>query len=177
MLNLKCQFWYLPQRASLARVGSHIVVNSEDLKTTHSRYWCIYMLWFIQSVNKVWNYKSNTGLTFCCGKFLSNLTASLQATAESPMLNWCWLVYDVTILDREERWFERGVLEAIWERIEQPFPQQTRQGSDFNFLTFETNHWMTSLADYHVIYQSIPIQHRTLCGRFEKHPTQGECKF
>ena len=24
MLNLKCQFRYLPQRASLARVGSHI---------------------------------------------------------------------------------------------------------------------------------------------------------
>ena len=24
MLNLKCQFWYLPQRASLARVGSHM---------------------------------------------------------------------------------------------------------------------------------------------------------
>ena len=24
MLNLKCSFWYLPQRASLARVGSHL---------------------------------------------------------------------------------------------------------------------------------------------------------
>ena len=30
------------------------------------------------------------------------------------------------------------------------FPQQTRGGgSDFNFLTLGTNHWMTSLADYH----------------------------
>ena len=27
---------------------------------------------------------------------------------------------DVIILDREERWFERGVREAIWERVEQP---------------------------------------------------------
>ena len=27
---------------------------------------------------------------------------------------------DVVILDREERWFERGVLGAIWERIEKP---------------------------------------------------------
>ena len=25
MLNLKCQFWYLPQRASLAHVGSHLI--------------------------------------------------------------------------------------------------------------------------------------------------------
>ena len=28
MLNLKCQFWYLPQRASLARVGSHMSLPS-----------------------------------------------------------------------------------------------------------------------------------------------------
>ena len=27
---------------------------------------------------------------------------------------------DVVILDREERWFERGVREAIWERVEKP---------------------------------------------------------
>ena len=27
---------------------------------------------------------------------------------------------DVIILDREERWFERGVREAIWERVEKP---------------------------------------------------------
>ena len=27
---------------------------------------------------------------------------------------------DVVILDREDRWFERGVREAIWERVEQP---------------------------------------------------------
>ncbi len=27
---------------------------------------------------------------------------------------------DVVILDREERWHERGVKEAIWERIEEP---------------------------------------------------------
>ncbi len=27
---------------------------------------------------------------------------------------------DVTILDREDRWFERGVKESIWERIERP---------------------------------------------------------
>ena len=27
---------------------------------------------------------------------------------------------DVIILDREERWFERGVKEAIWERVERP---------------------------------------------------------
>ena len=25
MLNLKCQFWYRPQRASLARIGSQIM--------------------------------------------------------------------------------------------------------------------------------------------------------
>ena len=62
---------------------------------TKFKYWC--MLWFIQSVIKVWNYKSNTGLTFCCGKFWSNLIGLLQATAESPMLNWYWLVDDVII--------------------------------------------------------------------------------
>ena len=28
MLNLKCQFWYLPQRASLAHVGSHLFIHS-----------------------------------------------------------------------------------------------------------------------------------------------------
>ena len=28
---------------------------------------------------------------------------------------------DVVILDREERWFERGVREAIWKRVEKPF--------------------------------------------------------
>ena len=27
---------------------------------------------------------------------------------------------DVVILDRDDRWFERGVKEAAWERIEQP---------------------------------------------------------
>ncbi len=27
---------------------------------------------------------------------------------------------DVIILDRESRWYERGVREAIWERVEQP---------------------------------------------------------
>ena len=27
---------------------------------------------------------------------------------------------DVVILDRESRWFERGVKEAIWERVERP---------------------------------------------------------
>ena len=27
---------------------------------------------------------------------------------------------EVQILDKEERWFERGVRESIWERVEQP---------------------------------------------------------
>ena len=27
---------------------------------------------------------------------------------------------DVVILDREGRWFERGIKEAVWERIEKP---------------------------------------------------------
>ena len=27
---------------------------------------------------------------------------------------------EVVILDKEDRWFERGVREAIWERVEQP---------------------------------------------------------
>jgi uncharacterized FlaG/YvyC family protein len=27
---------------------------------------------------------------------------------------------DVIVLDKEERWFERGVREALWERVEQP---------------------------------------------------------
>ena len=27
---------------------------------------------------------------------------------------------DVVILDREDRWFERGVKEAVWERVEEP---------------------------------------------------------
>ena len=31
MLNLKGQFWYLPQRASLARVGSHMQTKVTDL--------------------------------------------------------------------------------------------------------------------------------------------------
>ena len=30
MLNLKCQFWYLPQRASLAHVGSHFSFTSAE---------------------------------------------------------------------------------------------------------------------------------------------------
>ena len=30
MLNLKCQFWYLPQGASLARIGSHIIIKKEE---------------------------------------------------------------------------------------------------------------------------------------------------
>ena len=29
-------------------------------------------------------------------------------------------IKDVTIMDREENWFERGVREAIWERVEKP---------------------------------------------------------
>ena len=29
-------------------------------------------------------------------------------------------IKDVTILDREDRWFERGVKESVWERIENP---------------------------------------------------------
>ena len=41
-------------------------------------------------------------------------------------------------------------------------------GSDFNFLTLGTNHWMMSLADCHIINQSIPIQHRTLCSHLKK---------
>ena len=30
-----------------------------------------------------------------------------------------WIL-GVIVLDREERWFERGVREAIWEQMEQP---------------------------------------------------------
>ena len=30
-------------------------------------------------------------------------------------------VNDVTILDREENWFERGVNEAVWDRTKNPF--------------------------------------------------------
>ena len=37
-------------------------------------------------------------------------------------------------LDKEEKWFERGVKEAIWERIEKPFTQQER-GPPFPALT------------------------------------------
>ena len=35
MLNLKCQFWYLPQRASLGRFGSQIIGAYLMFKNTH----------------------------------------------------------------------------------------------------------------------------------------------
>ena len=59
---------------------------------------------------------------FCCGKFSSNLIGLLQATAESPMLNWYW--------------------EAIWERIEQPSLNK-RGGLRFQL----SNTWNQSLND------------------------------
>ena len=46
---------------------------------------------------------------------------------------------EVIILEREERWFGRGVREVIWERIEQQSLNK-RGGSGFNFLTLGTNH-------------------------------------
>ena len=46
---------------------------------------------------------------------------------------------DVIILDREERWFERGVREAIWERVEKPSLNK-RGASDSSCHTFGTNH-------------------------------------
>ena len=49
---------------------------------------------------------------------------------------------EVIVLDREERWFERGVREAIWERIEQP--SLNKQGG----LRFQlSNTWNQSLND------------------------------
>ena len=47
-------------------------------------------------------------------------------------------------------------------------PSAGEGGSDFGFLTLGASRWMASLAGYHVIYQSIPIQHRTLCSRLKK---------
>ena len=49
---------------------------------------------------------------------------------------------EVIILDREERWFERGVWEAIWERIEQPSLNK-RGGLRFQL----SNTWNQSLND------------------------------
>lgn len=48
---------------------------------------------------------------------------------------------DVVILDREERWFERGVREAIWERVEKP--SLNKRGG----LRFQLSHaWNQSIA-------------------------------
>ena len=49
---------------------------------------------------------------------------------------------DVTILDREERWFERGVREAIWERVEKP--SLNKRGG----LRFQLSHaWDSSIIN------------------------------
>ena len=48
---------------------------------------------------------------------------------------------DVTILDREDKWHERGVKEAIWERVEQPL---NKTGG----LRFQLSHtWDRALRD------------------------------
>ena len=46
---------------------------------------------------------------------------------------------DIVILDHEERWFERGVREAIWERVEKPSLNK-HGASVFNNHTLGTNH-------------------------------------
>ena len=49
---------------------------------------------------------------------------------------------DFVILDREERWFERGVREAIWERVEKP--SLNKHGG----LRFQLSHaWDQSLIN------------------------------
>ena len=49
---------------------------------------------------------------------------------------------EVIILDREEKWFERDVREALWERIEQPSLNK-RGGLRFQL----SNTWNQSLND------------------------------
>ena len=49
---------------------------------------------------------------------------------------------DVTILDREDKWHERGVKEAIWERVDQPSLNKTGE------LRFQLSHtWDRALQD------------------------------
>ena len=62
---------------------------------------------------------------------------------------------DVVILDREERWFERGVKEAIYERVEKP--SLNKRGG----LRFQLSHaWNQSLINIPcqlTVDQSSPI--------------------
>ena len=49
---------------------------------------------------------------------------------------------DIVIIDRDERWFERGVREAIWERVEKP--SLNKHGG----LRFQLSHaWDQSLIN------------------------------
>ncbi|XP_072041165.1 uncharacterized protein [Amphiura filiformis] len=51
---------------------------------------------------------------------------SSSEAQNSAVFNYCkttehfFMPEEVVILDKEEKWFERGVREAIWERVEQP---------------------------------------------------------
>ena len=51
MLNLKCQFWYLSQRASLARVGSHIWASTTCKVGSFVVVWCNHLT--VTSDNKI----------------------------------------------------------------------------------------------------------------------------
>ena len=56
-------------------------------------------------------------------KFCNSLLAMLRLETPDfirPLLNHSFKPEEVVILDKEDRWFERGVREVIWVRVEQP---------------------------------------------------------
>ena len=60
-------------------------------------------------------------------------------------------IQDVHILDRDSRWLERGVKEAIWVRHEQP--SLNSSGEEWNCHTAGTGSSVTFLAEWrHILY-------------------------
>ena len=74
MLNLKCQFWYLPQRASLARVGSHIIELSSFMIQF---FWDGYLFVCFKWSSKRNSLTTHLGMVICThylARVYSNLT-------------------------------------------------------------------------------------------------------
>lgn len=56
---------------------------------------------------------------------------------------------NIHILDREERWFEIGVKEAIFVKRDKPSLKTEGEGWDFNFQTSTIQFWNSSQIKLH----------------------------
>ena len=69
---------------------------------------------------------------------------------------WSWIV-DIVILDKEHKWFERGVKEAIYVRRENP---SQNKGSDITYHKLTMQRFRKSLKDSR--HMTIQLHHKSV---------------